>query len=91
MPTKVPTIEFRGADVMLSLGETVGYTGLVRAIVMQATKDVEASQINKRPERFSSRKHEESYPTSTVLVSEMLYVEMRSRSLPRVMPKISAA
>ncbi|TWU51262.1 carboxylate-amine ligase [Rubripirellula reticaptiva] len=47
LPTKVPTIEFRGADVMLSLEETVGYTGLVRAIVMQATKEVEANQINK--------------------------------------------
>jgi carboxylate-amine ligase len=47
LPTKVPTIEFRCGDVMLSLDETVGYTGLVRGLVMQATKDVVAKRFNK--------------------------------------------
>ncbi|QDT04703.1 Carboxylate-amine ligase YbdK [Rubripirellula lacrimiformis] len=45
LSTKVPTIEFRGADVMMSLEETVGYTGLVRAIVMQVTSDLQRSEI----------------------------------------------
>lgn len=40
LPTKVPTIEFRGADVMTRVDETVGYVGLVRAMVMTATKEV---------------------------------------------------
>lgn len=39
LPTKVPTIEFRGADVMTRVEETVGYVGLVRAIVMQAVAE----------------------------------------------------
>ncbi|QEG00223.1 Carboxylate-amine ligase YbdK [Stieleria maiorica] len=36
LPAKVPTIEFRGADVMTRVEETVGYVGLVRAMVMTA-------------------------------------------------------
>ncbi|MDA8744331.1 glutamate--cysteine ligase [Rubripirellula amarantea] len=47
LPTKVPTIEFRSADVMLSVEETVGYTGLVRAIVMQATRDLREGKLNR--------------------------------------------
>lgn len=41
LPTKVPTIEFRGADVMTRVDETVGYVGLVRAMVMTAMKEVQ--------------------------------------------------
>ncbi|QDV45578.1 Carboxylate-amine ligase YbdK [Stieleria neptunia] len=52
LPTKVPTIEFRGADVMLSVEETVGYAGLVRAIVMQAMRDIQSNRIT-RPIRSS--------------------------------------
>lgn len=40
LPTKVPTIEFRGADVMTRVDETVGYVGLVRAMVMTALKEI---------------------------------------------------
>lgn len=40
LPTKVPTIEFRGADVMTRVDETVGYVGLVRAMVMTAMKEI---------------------------------------------------
>tara|TARA_R110002049_G_scaffold50370_3_gene143151 strand:- start:195432 stop:196574 length:1143 start_codon:yes stop_codon:yes gene_type:complete len=36
LPTRVPTIEFRCGDVMTQVNETVGYVGLVRAIVMTA-------------------------------------------------------
>lgn len=39
LPTKVPTIEFRAADVMTRVDEAVGYVGLVRAMVMQAIAD----------------------------------------------------
>lgn len=39
LPTKVPTIEFRGADVMSLAEETVGYVGVVRALVMQCVSD----------------------------------------------------
>ena len=41
LPTKVPTIEFRVADVMTRIEETVGFAGLVRAIVMQSIRDAE--------------------------------------------------
>lgn len=41
LPTKVPTIEFRGADVMSDVDETVGYVGLVRAMVMTAMKEIQ--------------------------------------------------
>lgn len=41
LPTKVDTIEFRCADVLTSIDHAVGYAGLVRAIVMQATEDVQ--------------------------------------------------
>ncbi|WP_404310455.1 glutamate--cysteine ligase 2 [Neorhodopirellula lusitana] len=41
LPTRVPTIEFRAADVMTRVEETVGYVGLVRAIVMLAVSDQE--------------------------------------------------
>ncbi|KAA5539105.1 YbdK family carboxylate-amine ligase [Roseiconus nitratireducens] len=40
LPTKVPTIEFRGADVMTSAEDAVAYVGLVRAIVMTALEDI---------------------------------------------------
>ncbi len=40
LPIKVPTIEFRGADVMSRVEETVGYVGLVRALVMESETDV---------------------------------------------------
>ncbi len=55
LPAKVPTIEFRSADVMMSVDETVGYTGLVRGIVMQAIRDIEANVINQpiRPNLLS--------------------------------------
>lgn len=39
LPTKVPTIEFRGADVMTCVDETIGYVGLVRAMVMTAINE----------------------------------------------------
>lgn len=39
LPTKVDTIEFRCADVLTSIDHAVGYAGLVRAIVMQATEN----------------------------------------------------
>lgn len=42
LPTKVPTIEFRAADAMTSIEETVGYAGLVRAMVMQASLEENA-------------------------------------------------
>ncbi|KAA1261478.1 Carboxylate-amine ligase YbdK [Rubripirellula obstinata] len=44
LPTKVPTIEFRGADVMTRVDETVGYVGLVRAMVMTAVKEIQRDQ-----------------------------------------------
>jgi carboxylate-amine ligase len=44
LPTKVPTIEFRAADVLMRIEETVGYVGLVRAMVMQATADEQANK-----------------------------------------------
>lgn len=44
LSVKVPTIEFRGADVMTSLQQCVGYVGLVRAIVMQASDDVRSGR-----------------------------------------------
>lgn len=40
LPTKVPTIEFRVADVCTQVEETVGFAAVVRAIVMQATTDI---------------------------------------------------
>lgn len=39
LPDKVPTIEFRAADAMCTIDETIGYTGLVRAMVMAAVED----------------------------------------------------
>ena len=39
LPARVPTIEYRVADVMTDTEDTVGYVGLVRALVMQATHD----------------------------------------------------
>ncbi|TWU02998.1 carboxylate-amine ligase [Stieleria varia] len=39
LPTKVPTIEFRGADVLSRVEETVAYAGLVRAVVMKCEDD----------------------------------------------------
>lgn len=39
LPTKVPTIEFRGADVMTRVEEAVGYAGFVRAMVMTAIEE----------------------------------------------------
>ncbi len=55
LPTKTPTIEFRAADVMLAVDEVVGYVGLVRALVMQATHDADdpASQHRIRPSILS--------------------------------------
>jgi len=47
LPTKVPTIEFRAADVMTFIDETVGYVGLVRAIVMQTAADIQAGLEHK--------------------------------------------
>ncbi len=44
LPTKVPTIEFRGADVLTRVDEAVGFVGLVRAIVMQATAEEQSSK-----------------------------------------------
>ncbi|KLU06024.1 hypothetical protein RISK_001875 [Rhodopirellula islandica] len=41
LPTRVPTIEFRAADVMTHVEETVGYVGIVRAIVMLAISEAE--------------------------------------------------
>ncbi|MFG0267041.1 MAG: glutamate--cysteine ligase [Rhodopirellula sp. JB055] len=43
LPTRVPTIEFRAADVMTRVEETVGYVGLIRAIVMLAVSEEEQS------------------------------------------------
>ncbi len=48
LPTKVPTIEFRAADVMTRIEETVGYVGLVRAMVMQAIFDERAGEPMQR-------------------------------------------
>ena len=44
LPDKVPTIEFRAADAMTEVWETVGYAALVRAMVMAATADVHAGR-----------------------------------------------
>lgn len=41
LPEKIPTIEFRVADVMLDLEDVVAYVGLIRGIVMQAQKDIQ--------------------------------------------------
>lgn len=41
LPTRVPTIEFRAADVMTRVEETVGYVGMIRAIVMLAVSEEE--------------------------------------------------
>lgn len=41
LPTKVPTIEFRCADVLTSIDHAVGYVGLVRALVVQSTEDAQ--------------------------------------------------
>jgi carboxylate-amine ligase len=42
LPVKVPTIEVRCADAMLRIDETVGYAGLVRALVMRGIRDVQS-------------------------------------------------
>ncbi|MCC9658347.1 glutamate--cysteine ligase 2 [Rhodopirellula halodulae] len=52
LPTRVPTIEFRAADVMTKVEETVGYVGLIRAIVMHAM-DAERQAIDFQPIRPS--------------------------------------
>ena len=39
LPDKVPPIEFRAADAITDVNDTVGYCGLVRAMVMAATDD----------------------------------------------------
>lgn len=41
LPTKVPTIEFRCADVMTDLEHTVGFAGLIRALVMATVREIE--------------------------------------------------
>ena len=48
LPTRVPTIEFRGADVMTSIDDVVGYVGLIRAIVMQTKADVLSGRSSRR-------------------------------------------
>ncbi|MDM4014156.1 glutamate--cysteine ligase [Roseiconus lacunae] len=40
LPEKIPTIEFRVADVMLSIDDVVAYVGLIRGIVMQSQADI---------------------------------------------------
>ncbi|MEM6366482.1 MAG: glutamate-cysteine ligase family protein, partial [Planctomycetota bacterium] len=40
LPDKVPTIEFRAADAMTEVWETLGYAGLVRAMVMAAIDEI---------------------------------------------------
>jgi len=52
LPTRIPTIEFRCADVMTSLEETVGFAGLVRGIVTQSISDIRAG-TTARPIRTS--------------------------------------
>ena len=42
LPTKVPTIEFRAADVMTRVDDAVAYAGLVRALVAQTVADIES-------------------------------------------------
>lgn len=44
LPQHIPTIEFRCADVMTSLEETVAFAGLVRGVVMQLTDDIQAGR-----------------------------------------------
>jgi carboxylate-amine ligase len=44
LPTKIPTLEFRVADVMTEVEHTVAFVGLVRAIVMQCHADVSAGK-----------------------------------------------
>ncbi|OYP28290.1 carboxylate--amine ligase [Rhodopirellula sp. MGV] len=41
LPEKIPTIEFRVADVMLHVEDVVAYVGLIRAIVMQTQVDMD--------------------------------------------------
>lgn len=41
LPTKLPTIEFRCADVLTELEDAIAYAGLVRAIVMRLSDDLE--------------------------------------------------
>jgi carboxylate-amine ligase len=52
LPEKVPTIEFRVMDVMTRIDETVAIAGLIRALVMQASRDARAGKTEKplRPE-----------------------------------------
>ncbi|QDV71191.1 Carboxylate-amine ligase YbdK [Rosistilla carotiformis] len=44
LSVKVPTIEYRCADVITSLQHCVGYVGLIRALVMQTCDDIHAGR-----------------------------------------------
>lgn len=44
LPTRLPTIEFRCADAQTRIEETVGFAGLVRALVMQCTHAAERGE-----------------------------------------------
>ena len=44
LPDKVPTIEFRAADAMTDVEETLGYAALVRAMVAAAIRDEHAGR-----------------------------------------------
>ncbi|QDV86325.1 carboxylate-amine ligase [Planctomycetes bacterium TBK1r] len=99
LPTKVPTIEFRGADVMLAVEETVGYAGLIRAIVMQAMQDIHSNRINRpiRPSLLSyAMWHAARYGISKDLVDPLTCEKLAAkeavfRLLDEVRPSLERA